>query len=97
LLLEPEVTLLRQGEGDPRLPHPLVPDYPATPRLFQGVVERTVRLALGADWEWREWGAVANGGIHMVHNAGAVPGRNETRWIGSVGFSHRWHTGGVLP
>src|SRR6266480_52345 len=28
LLLQPELTLLRQGEGDPRQPHPLVTDYP---------------------------------------------------------------------
>lgn len=97
LLLEPELTLLRQGEGDPRLPHPLVPDYPATATLFQGVVERTVRLALGASWEWRAWSVVANGGVHLVHNAGHVTGRSDTRWVGSVGFDYRWQTEGALP
>src|SRR5438067_12471041 len=45
LLLTPEITYLRQGEGDPRLPHPDVSAYPTTPVIFAGVVERTLRLA----------------------------------------------------
>src|SRR3989454_10339478 len=44
LLLAPEVTLLRQGEGDPRLPYPPLTAFGSTPSLFAGVVERTVRL-----------------------------------------------------
>ena len=95
LLLEPEVTVLRQGEGDPRLPHPLVPDYPVTATLFQGVVERTVRLALNADWQYRRLSVTAGGGVHLVHNAGHVTGTSDTRWVGSIGLSYRlaWEHG----
>jgi len=97
LLLEPEVTVLRQGEGDPRLPHPLVPDYPATATLFQGVVERTVRLALNADWQYRRLSVTAGGGVHLVHNAGHVTGTSDTRWVGSIGLSYRLAWEHALP
>lgn len=97
LLLEPELTLLRQGEGDPRLPHPLVPAYPATAALFQGVVERTVRVAVGAHWQRGLWGLVANGGLHLIHNAGHVTGATDTRWVGSLGVDFRAWTERSLP
>src|SRR5207245_4568349 len=44
ILLMPEVTLLRQGEGDLHLPHPPVSAYPSMPTIFSGVVTRTLRL-----------------------------------------------------
>ncbi len=50
VLVAPEATLLRQGQGDFRLPYPPVAAFGSTPTLFSGVVERTVRLALGANW-----------------------------------------------
>jgi len=90
-LLEPELTLLRQGEGDPRLPHPLVPEYPTTATILQGVVERTIRLALGGRWQRAQWGVVANGGVHFVHNAGHVTGASATHFVGSVGLTYRVH------
>ena len=89
VLLEPEVTLLRQGEGDPRLPHPPVPDLPSTATIFQGVVQRTIRLALGGRWEGDRWGVVANGGVHFVHNADHVAGVSATHFVGSVGVTYR--------
>ena len=48
-LLSPELTLLRQGEGEINDPYP-VPDANgvlSTPALFIGVVERTYRAAVG--------------------------------------------------
>ncbi len=96
-LVEPELTVLRQGEGDPRLPHPLVPDYPATATIFQGVVERTIRLALGGNWQRASWGVVANGGVHFVHNAGHVTGTSATHFVGSVGLTYRFHTDHTVP
>jgi len=90
-LVEPELTLLRQGEGDPRLPHPLVPDYPTTATILQGVVERTIRLALGGRWQRAQWGVVASGGVHFVHNAGHVTGASATHFVGSVGLTYRVH------
>ncbi len=97
LLLEPEVTLLRQGEGDPRLPHPPVAAYPTTATIFAGVVERTVRLALGAGWQGGAWGLSGNGGVHFIHNAGHVTGASQTKWIGALTLAYRFHLEGVLP
>src|SRR5690349_1190249 len=92
LLLEPEFTVLRQGEGDPRLPHPLVPAYPTTATIFQGVVQRTIRLALGGNWQRARWGAVANAGVHFVRNDGHVTGATATHFVGSVGLTFRFRT-----
>src|SRR2546425_9093754 len=68
LLLQPEMTVLRQGEGDPRLPHPLVPQYPTTAVLLQGVVERIVRLAIGTSWQLGSVSITGNGGVHFVRD-----------------------------
>lgn len=97
VLLEPEVTLLRQGEGDPRLTYPPIAAYPTTPVIFQGIVERTIRLALGGSLERRGWGVVANGGVHLVHNAGHVTGATATHFVGSLGLTVRLHTESSLP
>src|SRR3989475_776213 len=97
LLLEPELTLLRQGEGDPRLPHPLVPAYPSTATLFQGVVERTVRLALGGSWPPGGFQLTGNGGVHLIHNAGHVRGTSDTRWVGALRVTYRVFYQNALP
>ncbi len=96
VLLEPEATLLRQGQGDFRLPYPPVAAYGSTPTLFAGVVERTMRLALGARWQHGAWGLTANGGVHFIHNAGHASGVSETRWVGSVTLAYRFHVEGAL-
>ncbi len=97
VLLQPELTFLRQGEGDPRLPHPLPPTYPTTATLFQGVVERTWRMALGGDWHEDHWGVSANGGVHFVKNAGHVTGASATHFVGSVGVKFRFHAEHPVP
>ena len=97
LLLEPELTVLRQGEGDPRLPHPLVPDYPSTATLFEGVVERTVRLAVGGHWQRGALELSGNGGVHLIRNAGHVTGASDTRWLGSIGVTYRVAYEHALP
>jgi hypothetical protein len=96
-LLEPELTLLRQGEGDPRLPHPPVSAYPTTPTIFEGVVERTIRIALGGTWQRAGWGVAGNAGVHLVHNAGHVTGASATHFVGSLGVTIRFHTEHSLP
>ena len=88
LLLEPEVTVLRQGEGDPRLPHPLPPAYPATATLFEGVVQRVVRFAVGGSWQYHGLSVTASGGLHLIHNAGHIAGASDTRWLGSIGVRY---------
>ncbi len=97
VLLEPEVTLVRQGEGDPRLPHPLPAAYPTTATLLEGVVQRTLRLALGAQWQAGPLHWSANGGVHAVSNDGHVRGQSRTRFVGSMSLSWRLRGEGVLP
>jgi hypothetical protein len=97
VLLEPEATLLRQGQGDFRSPYPPVAAYGSTPTLFAGVVERTVRLALGARWQQGAWGLTGNGGVHFIHNAGHATGVSETKWVGGITLSYRFHMQGALP
>ena len=97
LLLTPEVTLLRQGQGDPRLPHPLPSAYPTTATLFEGVVQRVVRLAVGGSWQYHGLNVTGSGGIHLIHNAGHVAAASDTRWLGSIGLSYRLAWEGALP
>ena len=97
VLLEPEVTLLRQGEGDFRLPYPTVAQFDSTPTLFAGVVERTVRLALGGHIAHGRWVVSGNGGAHLIHNVGHVTGANETRWVGTVSVLWRTMKEGRVP
>lgn len=97
VLFEPEATLLRQGEGDFRAPYPPVAAYGTTPTLFAGVVERTARLALGATWQHGPWGISGNGGVHFIHNAGHVTGVSDTKWVGGITLSYRFHLEGELP
>jgi len=89
LLVEPELTLVRQGEGDPHLLHPTVPEYPTTPTLFQGVMERTYRIALGGSWQRHRFGLSGSGGVHFVQNAGHVQGATATHWVGTLGVTYR--------
>ena len=92
------VTLLRQGEGDPRLPHPTVPDYPTTATIFQGVVERTLRAAVSGSFAPdTHLGLKFDAGLHRVSNDGHVPGRTATRFVGSVGLTYRFSRAGALP
>ncbi len=97
LLVEPEMTLLRQGEGDPRLPHPSVSEYDVTPTFLAGVVERTVRFALSARLEAGPLSLAGDGGVHVVRNAAHVPGAERTRWVGSVGVTYRFRRESLLP
>ena len=89
--------MLRPGEGDLRLPHPLVPDYPSTATLFEGVVERTVRLAVVGHWQRGALELSANGGVHLIHNASHVTGASDTRWLGAIGVTYRLSYENALP
>jgi len=97
ILLAPEVTLLRQGQGDLHLPHPLVSAYPSTPAFLAGVVERTVRLALAANVGRGRWSIAADGGVHLISNADHVSGVNRTRWVGRVQVMWRAKKEGRVP
>lgn len=97
LALEPEMTVLRQGEGDPHLPHPLPAQYATSAVLFQGVITRTIRLALGGTWQAGNVSVTGNGGVHLITNAGHVTGVSQTQWVGSIGVTYRIHHQDVLP
>jgi hypothetical protein len=97
VLLEPEVTLLRQGEGDFRQPYPTVAQFDSTPTLFAGVVERTVRLALGGHVAHGRWVLSGDGGVHLINNAGHVNGVSKTRWVGTVSVMWRTKKEGRVP
>lgn len=77
----PEVTLLRQGEGDFRLPFPAQPalDHPF---IFEGIVENTwraaVRAAITATTPFHISG---HAGLHLIDNSGHVPGASRTVFV----------------
>src|SRR5690242_1073825 len=96
-LVQPEVTLLRQGEGDLHLPHPPVSAYPVTPGFLAGVVERTLRLATGADVVRGRWTLSGDAGVHLISNAAHVSGASKTRWVGTVQLTWRTKKEGRLP
>ena len=97
ILLTPEVTFLRQGEGDPHLPHPPVTAYPSTPTIFAGVVTRTLRLALAGRVRHGRWVVSGDGGVHLISNAGHVTGASKTRWVGTVQLEWRTKKEGRIP
>src|SRR5258705_352054 len=92
VLLEPEVTLLRQSQGDFRLPYPTVAQYASTPTLFAGTVTRTLRLALAGRAAHGRWVLSGDGGVHLISN-----GPEKTRWVGSVQLSWRTKKEGRIP
>ncbi|HEX9705186.1 MAG TPA: hypothetical protein VGA20_08075, partial [Gemmatimonadales bacterium] len=97
LLLSPEVTLVRQGEGDFRRPYPAVADYDITPVFLAGTVERTVRLALGARLDRDRAGIALDGGVHLVGNAGHVAGATDTRFVARIELTWRFRKESELP
>ena len=76
----------RQGQGDFHLPFPLPSQYPQTPELFAGVVERVRRV--GA--QWTTSGRVslsADVGYQSTSNADHVAGRSRSGFEGRVKLS----------
>jgi len=85
-LINPELTLLRQGEGRLDQPVPASGTTAAgdTPELFIGTVERTWRAAIGVSGRQGPLAVQANAGIHYVDNAGNISGRHRTRFVGRI-------------
>jgi len=97
LLLTPEITYLRQGEGDPRLPHPDVSAYPTTPVIFAGVVERTLRLALAGSYApSARVGLSFDVGVHRISNFQHASGDTRTRVLGRLSLSYRLQRVGAV-
>lgn len=94
LELAPRFQLLRQGEGDWRVPFPDESVFRASPDLFLGVVERTYRLALAGRYQprreiWIRWDL----GQNWVRNAGHVLNRKASRFAGLGELGIRWEFG----
>jgi hypothetical protein len=94
-LLSPELTMLRQGEGQINDPYP-VPDANgvlSTPALFIGVVERTYRAAVGLSGRGGPLDLSVDLGFHHVVNSGHQEGhtvdRLEGRVQGTIGLRRR--------
>ena len=97
-LLTPELTLLRQGEGQIDDPYP-VPDANgvlSTPALFIGVVERTYRAAVGVSGRSGPVDLTATAGFHHVVNSGHLEGRTVDRFEGRIQATVGLRRGGVF-
>ena len=95
LIVGPELTLLRQGEGDLRLPFPTRDQFDETPTLFVGVVERTWRAGLVSTLHL-PLGVTAhlNVGVHRIVNAGHQTGASQTEFVGTALLRYGlWHIG----
>jgi hypothetical protein len=95
-LVAPELTLLRQGEGDINDPFPVGAE-PATPQLFIGTVERTWRAALAISGRQGPLEIRANAGVHRVVNAAHEPGRTDNRFEGRLQATLGLGRRGTLP
>ena len=84
-LLTPELTLLRQGEGEINDPFPTSPEEAGQiPQLFIGVVERTWRAALDLRGAQGPLQVALNAGFHHVLNADHEEGRTVNRFEGRL-------------
>ena len=92
VLLEPEVTVLRQSQADFRLPDPTVAQYDSTPTLFAGTVTRTLRLALAGRVARGRWVLSGDGGVHLI-----TIGPEQTRWVGTIALQWRTKKEGRIP
>ena len=98
-LLTPELTLLRQGQGQITDPYPPSgsTQLGSTPEIFIGTVERTLRAAMGVSGGYHTIRIAGNLGFHHISNADHVAGRTRNRFEGrvlvTVGFSRR----GIIP
>lgn len=97
LLVIPELTLLRQGEGRITDPYPTGTALGATPQLFIGTVERTWRAALGLQGTLGPFRAVADAGYHHIENQGHVAGRSRDRLEARLQLTAGFRARGVLP
>ncbi len=95
-LLTPELTVLRQGEGEIDDPFPTTAEAGDTPQLFIGVVERTYRAAVGVSGRQGPLDLRASAGMHHVVNADHQEGRTVNRFEGRLQATLGVSRGGTL-
>ena len=89
----------RQGEGDYRLPHPVVADYPLTRQFLSGVVQHTTRYAVsGAGSVARYVHVTGDVGYNHVSNAAHISGVTTSAFEGRVQLTIEspWSWGGAI-
>ena len=91
VILQPEITLVRQGEGDFRQPFPAGPDIAATPVLHQGLVEKLLRLSVSGRVDViNNISAEFEGAYHRFTNFEHIVGVTEKRFVGSISIDYRF-------
>jgi hypothetical protein len=97
VLLTPQLAWLRQGEGDFRRSFPPLP-ADTHPLLFEGTVERTLRVGLtAAATVGRGLSLVGDIGWHAVENAAHVNGVTASDLVWRIGASYHLDVRGELP
>ena len=99
IIVTPELSFLRQGEGRLNDPYPESQPTPgfAYPSFLVGTVEKTYRVGVsvvGARLGPLDLQAV--GGVNHVSNAGNVPGASVTRFLGAIQATLAWSRHGRL-
>jgi hypothetical protein len=95
-IFSPELTLFRQGEGRIEDPYPVQPALASTPALFIGVVERTLRAAIGVSGREGPLELAGDAGLHHVTNVGHVEGVSDTRFEARVQVTLRIGASGEI-
>jgi len=84
-LIGAEITYVRQGEGDFRMPFPPIQLLSDSVRFLTGIVERTLRVAAQANWTpVAGVNLSADIGRHFIWNANHVQGARGDRWVWRV-------------
>jgi hypothetical protein len=96
-LLTPELTLLRQGEGDLDDPYPTGIALGDTPQIFIGTVEKTLRAALRIDGSLAHFRLSADAGYHRIMNHNHIDGRTVSRFEGRLMLTAGLAKRGTLP
>jgi hypothetical protein len=97
-LVGAEVTYIRQGQGDFRLPFPPVSALNDSLRFLTGIVERTLRVAAQANWTPVAGINLSTDiGRHFIWNANHVQGVRGDRWVWRLRAEIRRRITGTVP
>jgi hypothetical protein len=84
--LSPEIVLLKQGQGDFRLPTPA--GYITGPTLFEGIAETTVRLGVRGHARFAgTFDLDGDAGLNLRHNAAHQAGATASTFVGRLAVS----------
>ena len=83
-LLSPELTILRQGEGNLNASYPSGTALGSTPEIFIGTIERTYRAAVRVNGSLPHFRISADLGYHRIMNHNHIEGRTLSRFEGRL-------------